>query len=131
MRNNIKLVIVYILITILFVLLIFLKFSFSSFIPIIYLLTFYPIFIIKWLKLSTKFSLYLKKNHTEFYNINKSITYSLSDANLVLNVNEEDIKKLDDFLVMEYVQEIKGLRKLMFSCILGFIILAIILIQTK
>ena len=131
MKNNNKLVKLYILITILLIFLIFLKFSFSSFIPIIYLLTFYPIFIIKWLKLSTKFSLYLKKNHTEFYDINKSITYSFSDANLVLNVNEEDIIKLDDLLVMEYFKQIKTLRKLMFSCIFCFIILAIILIENK
>ncbi|MCF6133557.1 hypothetical protein [Flavobacterium wongokense] len=130
MKNNGQIV-AYSLITILFSILIFFKLPYSNFIPVIYLIIFYPFFILKWLKLINVFSIYLKNKHIDFYNKNKSLTYSFGDANMVFNFDENEIKKLNDPLAVEYAQEIKRIRKLMYFCFFGFIILVIILIENK
>lgn len=127
MRKNIVTRLILVIAFLISVFIIVLKNEVSRYIPIIFMLMFYPYLIYKWISLIFESSSYIKNHHNDFYNKYKSFTNSLDGKVFSLTtISQVEIEKLNDPKIIIFKSEIKRNRNLMFFCFLSFMLLSIL-----
>lgn len=108
------------------VFLIFLKLTFSNYIPIIFGLAFYPFLIFRMMNITFDSSSYLRQNHLEFYEKYKTFTSSL-DGKVVnlFSASSKEIEMLNDPKVILFKNDLKKVRLLLLICFFVFFLLGL------
>lgn len=125
MQKNIVTRLILILAFLISVFIIILKIQISRYIPIVFMLMFYPYLIYKWISLIFESSSYIKNHHIDFYNKYKSFTNSLDGKVVSITaISQVELEKLNDPKVLIFKSDIKRNRNLMLFCFLSFMLLA-------
>lgn len=122
----------FIVVTILFILLSLVCSSISNFTSVIYLIVCFPFLMYRYLNLLFTSSVYLKKNHFEFYERNKS-SNNFVDGKIVplIAIPNFVIDRLKDDKVRNYKMEIQNNIKLIAMTIVFFILFCLLSIYNK
>lgn len=101
-----------------------LKLQLSNYLPVLFLLLFFPFLIYRGINLAFKSSLYIKKYHPNFYHQHKSITTG-TEGNIVnlLSVSDKEIMELQDHKIIIFKNEITRIIQLICVCFVSFIFL--------
>lgn len=101
----------------------------SNYLPLLFIILFFPFLIYLVINLAFTSSAYIKKYHGDFYQQYKSMTLA-KDGNIVnlLSVSDKKIMELQDQKVLAFKNEIITVVKLIFMCFVSFIFLCILTI---
>lgn len=105
------------------------EFIIPNYLPILYLLILFPFYIWKCLTLIFKSSSYIKEMHPSFYEKHKSVTDSFDGKIVFLDINE--IKKLNDKVIIDYRSRIMKLFTLIILTFLFFLFFSILVVLMK
>ncbi|HCN51275.1 MAG TPA: hypothetical protein DIT10_19655 [Chryseobacterium sp.] len=104
-----------------------LRLHLANYLPVLFVLLFFPFLIYLGVNLAFTSSAYIKKHHIDFYEQYKSMTLG-TDGNIVnlLLVSDKKITELQDQKVLIFKKEMIGIIKLIIVCFLSFILLSIL-----